>query len=135
MKKINLNYKRLISYIFWGILTTFVNILSYYICTYWFQLNTVLATTLAWIFAVVFAFITNRKYVFESQAYGIKKILAELISFFGCRFATGILDILIMYVCVDLLGANDLIIKCLANGIVIIMNYITSKLIIFKNCN
>lgn len=71
--------------------------------------------------------------VFESKANDTTSIIREIISFFSCRLLTGGLDLLIMYVFVDIVGANDLIMKIISNIIVIILNYVASKLLIFKN--
>ena len=89
------------------------------------------STILAFIISVLFAYLTNRKWVFESKAKG-KEILTELVKFFLCRFATGIFDFLCMYVLVDLLQFNDVIIKILSNVIVIILNFVASKLLVFN---
>jgi len=91
------------------------------------------ATVIAWVLAVLFAYITNRLWVFESQADTINDFVREIIAFFACRLTTGILDLLIMFIFVDLLYCNDLLVKIGANVLVIILNYVASKLIIFKN--
>jgi putative flippase GtrA len=88
-------------------------------------------TVAAWVTAVLFAYVTNRKWVFRSEARG-KDILKEFSSFFACRLITGVIDWLCMFIFVELLNWNDVIIKFLANCIVIVINYIASKLIIFK---
>ena len=122
-----------ILYLFFGVCTTLVNVVSYYICAYPLRLNVMLSTILAWIFAVIFAYITNRKWVFHSTAKDIKDIIREIISFFSCRITTGVVDWLCMYIFVDIVGMNDVIVKFAANILVIILNYIASKLIIFKS--
>ena len=93
------------------------------------------STIFAWVLAVLFAYITNRKWVFHSTAKGSKEILKEMVSFFSCRLATGIVDWLCMFVFVDLLKFNDLIIKVAANVVVVVLNYVASKLFIFKKKN
>ena len=109
-----------------------VNIVIYYLCAHPAAMTTVASTVIAWIASVLFAFITNKLYVFESKSFEKKLLLREGISFFGCRLATGILDLLIMYISVDLLGMQDLFMKILSNVLVIVLNYICSKLVIFK---
>ena len=94
-----------------------------------------LSTIIAWIAAVLFAYITNRKWVFHSQAYGVVSIMKEIVSFFSCRLATGIIDWLCMYIFVDVLHANGVLIKFVANIIVIVLNYVASKLLIFRRKN
>ena len=125
-------YKSIIMYLIFGVLTTVVNVVTYYISAHIFSVNTVASSVIAWFAAVLFAYITNRKWVFNSRQTGFKNILFEISRFFLCRFATGVVDWVIMYVFVDLLSFNDIIIKISANIIVIILNYVASLLIIFR---
>lgn len=122
-------YKEPILYLIFGGLTTLVNIITYFVCYNIASLSNVISTIIAWILSVIFAFITNKIYVFESKS---KSIIIELASFFICRLGTGILDLGIMYFTVDILKWNALLMKIISNVIVIILNYIFSKLIIFK---
>lgn len=124
-------YKNIILYLFFGVCTTLVNILVYSVCAHQLLLSTMTSTCIAWILAVLFAYVTNRKWVFESQAYTLSAILKELWAFFACRLATGVFDFVIMYVGVDLLHFNDIILKAAANVMVIVLNYLASKFIIF----
>ena len=125
-------YKSIIMYLIFGVLTTVVNVVTYYISAHIFSVNTVTSSVIAWFAAVLFAYITNRKWVFDSKQTGFRNILFEISRFFLCRFATGVVDWVIMYVFVDLLSLNDIIIKISANIIVIILNYVASHLIIFR---
>ena len=125
-------YKDVIPYLFVGVCTTLVNVVSYWICAHVFSLATMPSTVIAWIAAVLFAYITNRKWVFHSDAHTGKEILIEMISFFGCRLATGFVDWGCMFVFVERLELNDVIIKIGANVLVIVLNYIASKMVIFK---
>lgn len=133
IQKLILKYKSFILYVFFGGCTTLVNIVVYAICARAFHLGTVVSNIVAWILAVTFAYVTNRSMVFQSEARETKAILGEAISFFSCRLLTGGLDLLIMYVFVDLFGVNDLVMKVISNVIVIILNYVASKLLIFKH--
>ena len=90
------------------------------------------STIIAWVLSVLFAYLTNRKWVFHSQAHGAQEILKEITSFFGCRLATGVLDWACMLFFVDILKYNDVLIKILANVLVIVLNYVASKVVIFK---
>ena len=92
-----------------------------------------MANIVAWVLAVSAAYITNKIWVFESKAWTKKAILQEAAAFAACRIATGVMDLAIMYVSVDLLGLPDLIMKVLSNAFVIVLNFIFSKLIIFKS--
>lgn len=132
IREIYMKYKSIILYVFFGGCTTLVNFATYVLCTRLLSFGTVVSTVIAWILAVTFAYVTNRSLVFESQASGLKKYIIEIVSFFSCRLLTGILDFVIMYVCVDRMHFNDLIMKILSNILVIVLNYVASKLLIFK---
>ena len=125
-------YKSFIFYVIFGIMTTLVNIAVYVVCFKIMGLSNVLSNAIAWLLAVLFAFITNKIWVFASNSFKTSVILYELISFFGCRIATGVLDIGVMYAFVDLLHANAVIMKIISNIIVIMLNYVASKMVIFK---
>lgn len=123
-------YKELLLYGIFGVLTTIVNIVVYSLCTHMFSINYLISTAIAWLISVLFAYITNRIYVFESKS---SDILKEILSFFSFRVLSGVIDITIMYVFVDLFSWNDIFVKILSNIIVIVLNYIFSKLFVFKN--
>lgn len=125
-------YRDFIVYAFFGMCTTIVNVIVYCISARVIGLGTVSSTVVAWIFAVLFAFFTNKLWVFNSKSWEKKLVVRELSSFYLCRLSTGALDVAIMFVCVDILGWNDLIMKIISNVIVIILNYVASKFIIFK---
>ena len=119
-------------YLFFGGLTTLVNIVSYFALTRFCHLEIPSATVIAWILSVVFAYITNRKWVFESSATGFSKTSKEIAAFFAARLFSGALDLGIMFLFVKILGLNDLIVKILSNVLVVILNYFFSNLFIFK---
>ncbi len=135
LKKLYNKYKDVIPYLFFGVCTTVINVVVYWLMAHPFGMGTTISTLIAWLVAVIFAYVTNRKWVFHSKAKGRKEILEEIGSFFACRIGTGIVDWVIMLLFVDLIGFNDVIIKFLANVIVIILNYIASKFIIFNTKN
>lgn len=134
IKKLIIKYKELILYIIFGILTMIVSLSSYYILT-----NTILnpynalelqiANILSWIICVTFAYITNRKYVFQSKN---KNLLKEIISFYLSRISSLIVDMSLMYIFVTILNYSDSIMKLINQIIITILNYILSKLIVFK---
>ena len=132
MKNWIIKNKEVILYLFFGGCTTLVNIVAYAAATRLLSMTVVFATALAWLLSVIFAYVTNRKYVFESTAYGGKADLIELVSFLGCRIFSGVLDIFLMWLLVDMAGFPDLVIKILSNIIVIVLNYVASKFWIFK---
>ena len=130
--KLFCQYKDIILYLFFGVFTTVVNVVAYWFCANVLSFGTMPSTIIAWILAVFFAYITNRKWVFHSSATTRLEIAQEIASFFGCRIATGVVDWLCMYMFVEVLKFNDLVIKILANILVIILNFVASKLIIFR---
>ena len=132
IRKLIFQYRHELLYLIFGALTTLVNFVVYLGATRLVGMVTTAANALAWLLAVLFAYLTNRKWVFESQASGAREIGAELLRFMAGRVATGLMDIAIMYVSVDLLGANDVVMKILSNVLVIILNYVISKLMVFR---
>lgn len=127
--------KEIILYLLFGGLTTLVNVIVYSVSFYIFNIGNVPATIVAWIISVAFAYITNRKYVFESKNVGLWAVTKEAASFVFYRILSGLLDVAIMYVSVDVLGWNNIVWKIISNIIVVIFNYVASKLRIFKNKN
>ena len=125
-------YKSQILYLFFGGCTTLVNIAVYGICAHVADLSTALSTAIAWVASVLFAYLTNRSWVFESRAHTASDLLREAWSFLLCRLATFGLDLAVMYLCVDRFGLPDMPVKVLSNVLVIILNYAASKLIIFS---
>lgn len=133
---INLYHKQkeIIYYLIFGGLTTLVSLIIYYglvstILNPNVALELQIANLISWIGSVLFAYITNRKYVFQSKT---KKRGVEFFSFLGSRIATLILDMLIMYIGVTILNQNDKLLKLISQIFVIMANYILSKLLVFK---
>ena len=132
LKEILNKYKDVIPYLFFGVCTTLVNVVVYWILAYPFNAGVMLSTFIAWFAAVLFAYLTNRKWVFHSSATTIKEIVYEAMSFFLCRIATGLVDWACMWIFVEQLHINDIFIKVSANILVIVLNYIASKLVVFR---
>lgn len=127
-------YNEIIMYLIIGGLTTLINILAYFLVTHAFlnpkdKLELQIAEVIAWIIAVIFAYYTNKKYVFKVKR---NKTLKEALSFFSSRIVTLLIEMVIMYIFVSLLNFDDKIIKIIAQIIVIILNYVFSKFIVFK---
>ncbi len=125
-------HKSFILYAVFGVLTTVVNLVIYNLCYYKSGMSNTLSNILAWFFAVAFAYLTNKIWVFESKSWKWNVLRREVSAFFGCRIATGLLDVIIMYVCVDVFGWYAMLMKLISNVLVIVLNYIFSKLLIFK---
>jgi len=127
-------YEEIINYLIVGVLTTVVSLVTYYLCTYTFldpnsSLQLQFANIISWVCSVIFAFVTNRIFVFKSKN---KKLLKEISSFVVSRLATLVMDMGLMFLGVTLLGLNDKLIKLVVQVIVIVLNYIFSKIFVFK---
>lgn len=131
VRELFIKYQELLSYLFFGVLTTVVNYVSYLLLAPFFGTTTI-PTAIAWVLSVAFAYLTNRRWVFRSQAKGAAAILREAGSFVGARLISGVIDVGIMWVFADRLGFNDKLVKLASNVFVVIFNYIASKLIIFR---
>ena len=120
--------KETVNYIIVGGLTTVVSILSYNLFRIPFS-NITLCTVLSWICAVSFAYFANRVFVFQSKS---KNYIKEISSFVGSRIFSLLVEIVFMFVMASLVHINDRIAKILVQFIVLVLNYITSKLFVFK---
>lgn len=129
VKKLCIQYKEVLLYLIFGVLTTLVNIVTYALSTKIFHIDWQVSNVIAWVLSVLFAYITNRKYVFESKD---SNVIREMISFFIFRLVSFVLDMGFMYLFIDMMHVNDMISKIIVQVIVIVLNYVFSKLFIFK---
>ena len=125
-------YWDILSYLFFGVLTTVVNYVVYLPCYNLLGFSAVVSNGIAWVVAVAFAYLTNKPFVFKSNDWSAKTVIPELSRFVGCRIGSGLAESLILLVAVDLLGWNGNIWKLLTNVLVVILNYIGSKLLVFR---
>lgn len=132
MLKLYNRYRSFVLYVFFGVCTTIINIAAYTLCARVLGMGTVSANVTAWTAAVAAAYITNKIWVFESRAWTAKEVIYEIVTFAACRITTGAMDVAIMYVSVDLLGFHDIMMKVISNALVIVLNFLFSKLVIFK---
>ena len=130
MKKVNFTQAQ--SYIFFGILTTAVNFITYVFFTKLLAIDYKVAASLAWVAAVIFAFITNKLYVFKSKKTTALAVVKELGSFLFFRILSYFIDIASIIVLVEVLGVWDTISKIVASAIVAVCNYFASKYVIFR---
>lgn len=124
-------YREVILYIVFGGLTTLINLLVYNTMYYYIESSNLLSTIVAWILSVLTAFLTNKQIVFRSSSWNLEILWKEGVKFFECRIGTGILELIFMYITVDILRWSGFIMKLIVNVIVIILNYVASKRIIF----
>ena len=132
IRELAVKYRSIILYVVFGAMTTLVNMAAYWLCFDVIGIPNVPSTVIAWVLAVSFAFVTNKLWVFDSKSWDAQTLKHEIPTFFGARLLTGLLDVGIMYVTVDVMGWNGMVWKLVSNVIVIILNYIASKLVIFK---
>lgn len=125
-------HKELILYVFFGGCTTLINIVSYFACRQVLHMPVVPADVLAWLVSVIFAYVTNKLFVFESKSWRLRLVLKEGAEFLAARvFSLGV-DVVMLYITVTILDWWELPMKVLANVVVIVINYIFSKWIIFR---
>ncbi|GAA6112610.1 MAG: GtrA family protein [Apilactobacillus sp.] len=137
MKKLWNKYKQVIAYLFWGILTTVIDIVVALLFHNLFpNVDIIWNTIIAWIASVLFAYITNRKWVFKSTATTVKDYISEIISFFLGRFSSLVLEEIILIIGVSIVSVNNFdLLKIFSQAIVIIFNFFWSKFIVFRNRN
>ena len=131
IKKIYIKYKEIINYLIAGFLTLIVSIASYAILSKVLHIYYIISNVVSWILAVLFAYYVNRKFVFKSTSTKKEK-MNEIINFFKYRILSLIIETILMYILVDIILVNDLVSKVIVQIIVIILNYIFSKFLIFK---
>lgn len=131
--------KEVLLYLFFGVLTTVVSfvtgilsnkMLLSYGCSEWLATQT--STVISWICAVTFAFVTNRVWVFDSDKHGARAVLAEGASFYGGRLFTLLVEMFMMWLGHTVIGIGYIVTKIIANVVVLVLNYVISKLIVFK---
>ncbi len=125
-------YYEIINYLIVGVLTTLVSIFIYWLFTKVFHVNYMLSNIISWIGSVSFAYITNKKFVFNSKCGCEKDVLIEVYQFFKYRIFSLVIDILLMYAFVEIFNIDDMIAKVIVQFIVVALNYIFSKLFVFK---
>lgn len=131
LKALYQKYKELVNYIIFGVLTTLVNYIVYFLCLDLLKWNYLVVNVLAWVISVLFAYVTNRIWVFESKAKGWL-ILKEMALFFASRLTSLGAETLLLFLMVDTAHLNNGFSKIVAGVVVIIINYVLSKLIVFR---
>ncbi len=131
LKKLIVKYWDILSYLFFGVLTTLVNYAVYLPLHNWLQLSAALSNAIAWAAAVAFAYLTNKPFVFKSHDWAMKTVLPELAKFVSCRVGSGLLETAVLFVFVDRLGMDGNLWKLVTSVLVVILNYVASKLLVF----
>ena len=132
LKALMVRYRDVIVYLAFGVLTTAVNYIVYLPCYNVLGLSGSASNAIAWVGAVAFAYLTNKPFVFRSHDWSAKTVIPELTKFVGCRVGSGVLETAIIFLTVDWLGWNGNVMKLLTSVLVVVLNYIGSKLLVFK---
>lgn len=127
--------KDILIYIIFGVLTTLVNYAVYFPLYNFAYLSATLCNVIAWCVSVMFAFLTNKPFVFGSHNWTLSVVLPEFLKFTGCRVLSGVLESVIVLVTVDILNMDGNVWKIITGILVIILNYIGSKFLVFRNKN
>ncbi len=125
-------YWDILMYLVFGVLTTIVNYVVYLPVYNVVGLSAAVSNAIAWVVAVVFAYLTNKPFVFKSLDWSWKTVGPELTKFVSCRVASGVMETVILLITVDMMGWNGNIWKLVTNVLVVIVNYFGSKLLVFK---
>ena len=126
-------YWDILMYLVFGVLTTAVNYLVYLPLYNYVGLSATISNCVAWVAAVIFAFMTNKPFVFKSQDWSWNVVLPEVTKFVGCRVGSGLIETGILLVTVDILNMNGNLWKLLVSILVVILNYFGSKLLVFQS--
>lgn len=128
--------KKNILELFWygvfGVITTVINIVVFWLFSDVLQVHYMVANVIAWVIAVAFAYVTNKFWVFESKSWKRSVWIPECIGFVCARLATGLLDMGLMYFMISIIGVPKIWAKLVSNVVVIIGNYVLSKLVVFR---
>ena len=125
-------YWDIVTYLIFGVLTTVVNYLVYLPIYNLLGASAAVSNAIAWVAAVAFAFLTNKPFVFRSHDWSVKTVVPEFARFVGCRVASGVLETGILYLFVDLMGQDGNVWKIITSIVVVVVNYLGSKLLVFR---
>ena len=131
-KSLFLRYKELILYVFFGGMTTVVDFVVYWLFTRLIPIGTVPAQILSIAAAIVFAYVVNKVFVFADKCSSTGAVIRQFISFASMRVISGVFQTAAMWLFVDVLTFYDMAVKLIVAVVVVILNYIFSKLIIFR---
>lgn len=126
-------FKELVLYTVFGNMTFVISIGSYAIFNVFFGINELIANALAWIFAVLFSYVTNKKWVFKVATPTKTAFFVQMFAFFSGRFITLVMEETIIFVFITLLAYPSMWVKLAAQVVVVVLNYVISKLFVFKN--
>lgn len=125
-------YREVLAYLVFGVLTTAVNYIVYLPCYNLLGIPASVSNVISWACAVVFAYLTNKPFVFHSRDWSMKTVVPEFLKFVGCRVASGALETGILLLTVDILHQDGNLWKLATSVLVVILNYVGSKLLVFR---
>ena len=125
-------FRELFWYGVFGVLTTIINMAAFWLFSDMLSVHYMVANVIAWVIAVAFAYVTNKLWVFESKSWARSVWIPECIGFVSARLATGLLDMGLMYLMISIIGVPKMWAKLVSNVVVIIGNYVLSKLVVFR---
>lgn len=128
-------FRELFWYGVFGVLTTIINMVAFWLFSDVLNVHYLVANVIAWVIAVAFAYVTNKLWVFESKSWERSIWIPECISFVSARLATGLLDMGLMYLMISIIGVPKMWAKLISNVVVIIGNYVLSKLVVFRKAS
>lgn len=131
LRKLLNKYRDILLYLVFGVLTTIVNYIVFFPCCY-VGIPASASNILAWVVSVLFAYLTNKPFVFRSRDWSVKTVIPEAAKFFGCRIGSGAFESAVLLVTVDLLHWNSVVWKIITSVIVVVLNYVGSKLVVFR---
>ena len=135
IRSLIVKYYDILAYLSFGVLTTVVNYMVYLPCYNWLELSATVSNAIAWVGAVAVAYLTNKPFLFKSYDWSAKTVWPELVKFVGCRIGSGLLETAIIFLTVDVLQWNGNLMKLITSVLVVILNYVASKLLVFRKSN
>lgn len=135
LQSMYLKNREVVLYLIFGGLAFLVSIATFAFLHKWMGMNELIANLISWILTVSFAFFTNRIWVFSAPMKGAWEFLRQMIAFFGGRVATLLVEETILFVFIRLAGMDSMLVKTLAQIVVIVLNYVISKLVVFRKEN
>lgn len=125
-------YRDVVTYVVFGLLTTAVNYGVFVLSCEWLKMSATISNIVAWVVAVLFAFLTNKPFVFKSTNWSREVVIPEFVKFVTCRIGSGFMETAFLFVTVDCMNWNGNIVKLIASGLVMVLNYISGKWVAFK---
>ncbi len=132
IRSIFLKYRELISYVFFGGLTTIVSFGSYFLLNKLLGVHYLIAQVISWILSVAFAYVTNKRYVFADNSSGKTTLIKQIVQFYGARIFSFLVETMLLTLMVDLLKQGEGLSKIIVSVVTVVLNYFTSKLIVFR---